>query len=346
VGSLTTHTSGGPGLLFARSRLATRRGNTHLPLKWAESLPGLRDHGDELSNGLLRMPYPGPDGLPSPSFSTLLGQPVKNAIASRVVALFNDRSRGEKPVVRRPDGLFGPKAVIWRVHGDVTSMMVGGVAGLLLQMLHPAVLAGVWDHSNFRADMQGRLRRTARFIALTTYGGQAEAEAMIARVRSIHDRVRGTLPNGDTYAANDPSLLAWVHVTEATSFLDAWIRYAEPNMPRADQDGYFAEMARIASALGADPIPRSRLEAQNLIKTMRPQMQCDARTREVARLVLTPQAPAVFTGLLQALTMQAGVDLLPAWARRMHGLSSPVLSQPLVRTGTLGIARTLCWAFR
>jgi uncharacterized protein (DUF2236 family) len=48
-------------------------------------------------------------------------------------------------------------------------MMIGGVSGLLLQMLHPAVLAGVWDHSDFRADMHGRLRRTAKFIAVTTY---------------------------------------------------------------------------------------------------------------------------------------------------------------------------------
>jgi uncharacterized protein (DUF2236 family) len=93
---------------------------------------------------------------------------IKHAIATRVSALFNDRARGEAPVKRRPDGLFGPRAVAWRVHGDVTSMMVGGIAALLLQMLHPAVLAGVWDHSNFRTDMHGRLRRTARFIALTT----------------------------------------------------------------------------------------------------------------------------------------------------------------------------------
>lgn len=274
-----------------------------------------------------------------------LARPIKEAIAAQVVALFNDRSRGERPVARRPDGLFGPRAVAWRVHGDVASMMVGGIAGLLLQMLHPAVLAGVWDHSNFRADMHGRLRRTARFIALTTYGGQAEAEAVIARVRGIHDRVRGVLPDGTPYAANDPALLAWVHVTEATSFLDAWVRYAEPDMSAGDQDRYFAEMARIGQALGADPVPRSRGEARRLIHTMRPHLVCDARTREVARLVLTRRAANRMVEPLQGLTVQAGIDLLPDWARRMHGLHNPALSRPLVRAGTLGVARTLRWAF-
>src|SRR6201996_2350891 len=194
------------------------------------------------------MPYPADSH--GQRFPDRVARPLKQAIAREVVALFNDKSRGERPVQRRPDGLFGPDAVAWAVHGDVTSMIVGGVSGLLLQMLHPAVLAGVWDHSNFRNDMHGRLRRTARFIALTTYGGQAEAQAAIARVRGIHDRVRGTLPDGRAYAANDPSLLAWVHVTEATSFLDAWMRYAEPAMSRSDQDRYFAEIAQVGLALG------------------------------------------------------------------------------------------------
>ncbi len=273
------------------------------------------------------MPYPSTGALTSVSQNTL-ARPIKDAIAAQVVALFNDRRRGEKPVARRPDGLFGPRAVAWRVHGDVTAMMVGGIAGLLLQMLHPAVLAGVWDHSNFRTDMHGRLRRTARFIALTTYGGREDAEAAIARVRAIHDRVRGVLPDGTPYAANDPSLLAWVHLAEVTSFLDAWLRYAEPGMPAADQDRYFAEMARVAAALGADPIPRNRFEARRLFETMRPQMRCDARTREVARLVLAQRAPHILAEPVQALTMQAGVDLLPAWARRMHGLHAPPFSSP------------------
>jgi uncharacterized protein (DUF2236 family) len=293
------------------------------------------------------MPYPLTSTSPFPSLRTLVARPIRKAIAANVVALFNDRARGEKPVRRRADGLFGPRAVAWRVHGDVTSMLVGGIAGLLLQMLHPAVLAGVWDHSNFRTDMHGRLRRTARFIALTTYGGRAEAEAEIARVRRIHDRVRGVLPDGTPYAANEPSLLAWVHVTEATSFLNAWIRYVEPGMSVADQDRYFVEMARVGLPLGANPVPRSRADAQDLIKLVRPKLLCDARTRKVARLVLTRPAPSALMQPLQALTIQAGVDLLPAWARQMHGLPTPTLSDLLlIRTGTLGVARTVRWAFR
>jgi uncharacterized protein (DUF2236 family) len=290
------------------------------------------------------MAYPAPSSRSS-LLPDRLARPIKDAITAQVVAVFNDRSRGDKPVVRRPDGLFGPRSVAWRVHGDVASMMVGGIASLLLQMLHPAVLAGVWDHSKFRTDMHGRLRRTARFISLTTYGGREEAEAMIARVRGIHHHVHGVLQDGRPYFANDPALLAWVHVTETTCFLDAWIRYSEPGMSAADQDRYFAEMAIVAEGLGAAPIPRTRAEARALITTMRPQMLCDARTREVARLVLSRRAENRMAEPLQALTMQAGVDLLPAWARRMHGLQNPLFGRPLLRAGTLGVARTLRWAF-
>jgi uncharacterized protein (DUF2236 family) len=271
---------------------------------------------------------------------------VKDAITNRVVALFNDRARGEAPVVRRLDGMFGPKAVVWRVHGDVTAMLVGGISSLLLQMLHPAVLAGVWDHSNFRTDMHGRLRRTARFIALTTYGGREEAEAVITRVRSIHERVGGILPDGTPYAANSPALLAWVHVTEATSFLNAWRRYVEPGMSLADQDRYFAEMARVARALGAAPVPLDRAGARRLLDAYRPQLRTDARTREVRQLVLKATTADLLAMGLQALGNQAAIDLLPEWARRMHGLPNPLAARPLVRAGTLGVAQALRWAFR
>ncbi|MCA1653450.1 MAG: DUF2236 domain-containing protein, partial [Sphingomonadales bacterium] len=93
--------------------------------------------------------------------------------------MFHDDPSGASRVERSANALIAPGSVAWRVHGDVATMMVGGVAALLLQMLHPAALAGVLDHSDFEGDMLGRLRRTARFIAVTTYADRNAAEAMI-----------------------------------------------------------------------------------------------------------------------------------------------------------------------
>lgn len=273
-------------------------------------------------------------------------QLLKDLIVDRVRTTFNDRTSAEQPVQRRDDGLFGPHSVAWRVHGDVTTMMIGGLSGLLLQMLHPGVLAGVWDHSRFREDMHGRLRRTARFIAVTTYGGRAEALAAIDRVRSIHRHVRGTLPDGTPYHAQDPDLLAWVHLTESLSFLDAWQRFSGRSLAPGDQDRYFAEMAVVGEALGVAAAPRARAEALALVEAMRPRLRADERTREVARLILDPPAETVVMLPVQRLTVQAGVDLLPRWARRMHGLRASRLSRPLVHAGTYGLAETLRWAFR
>jgi uncharacterized protein (DUF2236 family) len=211
-------------------------------------------------------------------------------------------------------------------------------------MLHRPVLAGVWDYSNFRSDLRGRLQRTARFIAVTTYGGPAEAEAMIRRVRQIHERVRGVLPDGTPYAASDPALLSWVHLAGASSFLDAWIRYAEPDMSIDDQNRYFYEMAKVAAALGADPIPLNRSEAQRQFEATRSRLVYDARTREVARFVLTGRIMPLVGEPARLLVTRAACDLLPPWARRMHGLTDPPFSRPLARAGVSALAHTVRWA--
>jgi len=270
---------------------------------------------------------------------------LRRLLIRRVQDVFNDRRRGETPVPRSPDALYPPGSVIWRVHGDVTTMMIGGVAALLLQMLHPAALAGVWEHSTFRDDMLGRLRRTARFVAVTTFGDRKDAEAAIARVRHVHERVRGVLPGGEPYTASDPRLLAWVHVCEAIGFLDAWIAFGEPHMSRADQDTYIAEAGQIATALGASPVPQTRAEADALLLHFRSELQAGPRTREVARMVLTQPPPSIAMVPIQALLMQAAIDVLPAWARRMHRLELPRPAVPIVRAGASSVAGALRWAF-
>jgi len=270
--------------------------------------------------------------------------PVRKALVRQVRSTFNDQSKGERPVPASDDALFPRGSVIWRVHGDVTSMMVGGIAALLTQMLHPMALGGVWDHSNVAEDMIGRLRRTARFIAVTTYGQRDSALAAIERVKRIHEQVGGTLNDGRAYRADDPRLLAWVHVAGAINFLDSWRRYAEPGMSRSDQDRYFAESGEVARLLCADPVPQSRAAAERLIRDVRAELASDQRTRAFRDLVLKAPVRSLAEAPVQSLLMSAAVDVMPTFAREMHGLSKPILP-PLVRSATFGLASTIRWAF-
>ena len=271
--------------------------------------------------------------------------PVRRALVRQVRSTFNDQATGERPIPRSDHALFAPNSVIWRVHGDVTSMMAGGIAALLLQMLHPQALAGVWDHSNVHDDMLGRLRRTARFIAVTTYDERDAAEAAIAKVRRIHEQVGGTLPNGTVYRADDPQLLAWVHVAGAMMFLEGWRRYGEPGMSGADQDRYFAESGLVAQMLGADPVPDTRAEAERLIRRFRGQLVANDRSREFRDLVVNAEAGSVAQAVVHKLLMNAATDLLPPWARNMHGLTVLPFTGPPIRAATFGLASTLRWAF-
>ncbi len=215
---------------------------------------------------------------------------------------------------------------------------------MLTQMLHPKALAGVWDHSDVAENQVDRLRRTARFIAVTTYGHRDLALAAIERVRSIHERVSGTLPEGDQYEATDPRLLSWVHIAGAINFLEAWRRYGEPRMSLADQDRYFAQSGEIARLLAADPVPGTRKEAEQLFTAFRTELRSDTRTMAFRDLVLKMPAHSIGEASIQRLLMNAAVDLMPDFARQMHGISSPILL-PVIRGATLGVAWTLRWAF-
>lgn len=269
---------------------------------------------------------------------------VRSLIAHEVRQIFADKAGRVTVVQPSDDGLFGRRSVAWRVHGDVTTMMIGGISALLMQMLHPAALAGVWDHSKFRNDMQGRLRRTANFIATTTYASREAAEAAIARVRRIHDGVHGHTAAGVPYHANDPALLAFVHAAEATCFLAAYVRYREPRMGAAEQDRYFAEFAEVAERLGAVDVPRTKRAMEAYLRAVRPDLLADARTRSAARLLLGQVPPRLALLPFQAITMNAAIELLPDWARSMHGLPMPAVRRPLVRAGAQGLAGVLRWA--
>lgn len=271
-----------------------------------------------------------------------LTDPMRETLARRLRALVGS---GSVDLSRPPgdQGLFGPGSPAWRVHGDFTAMMIGGISALLLQMLHPLALAGVWDHSNFRNDRLARLRGTARFIAATTFGSTAAAEAVIAQVRAIHDRVHGALPDGTPYDANDAALLTWVHVAEVDSFLRAYLRYRDPGMTPADQDLYLAQYAVVAERLGATDVPHSRAAIADYYAAVRPDLRFDHRTREVADALLERgEDAAVDAGMRVAVA--AAEDLLPPWAATMHGRHRSLLARPAIRAGAGTLGNVVRWA--
>ena len=270
---------------------------------------------------------------------------LRLGLVERVRGVFNDTAQGEQPTPPSDEALFERDSPIRMVHADLVGMMVGGIRALLLQMLHPDALQGVIDHSNFREDMHGRLRRTAKFIAVTTFAHRDEAMKAIERVNRIHSKVSGTLPDGTPYSATNPRTLAWVHVTEASSFLAGYLRHVRPDMPGYEQDEYYRQFAVIAKALGADPVPINRYEAEEVLRELRDELRTSPEAREIAQLVLTQRPPGTPPGMQSVLGGDA-VEMLPPFARTMLRLQRPGIAALPARAATWGMGKTLRWAFK
>jgi uncharacterized protein (DUF2236 family) len=288
----------------------------------------------------------------TPRFPQAPGHPLVEKLRAQLAGNITQFTTGSGPTLDYSNppgdpGLFGPDSVCWRVHADFTGMMIGGIRALLLQALHPLALAGVWDHSSFREDILGRLRRTATFIAGTTYGSRADALALIERVKRIHASVSGSAPDGRPYRADDPALLTWVHVAEVSSFLAAHLRYVNPALSIAEQDRYYAETARIARELGAIEVPASRAAIDAYLIAMRGELESGERTHEVVRVLLEAPVPRATSRPAATLMLHAGIDLLPLWAQEMLELDTHAgLRRALVGPGVQVIAPVMRWALR
>ena len=193
--------------------------------------------------------------------------PFRRALVRQVRATFNDQAKGEQPIPRSDDALFPPRlgdlASAWRRHFDDGRRHRRAAAA----DASSAALGGVWDHSDVQSDMLGRLRRTARFIAVTTYGERDGAEAAIAKVRRFTSRLAARLPDGSRYRADDPAFarLGPCRRRDQCSSTDG-AAMASRAMSGADQDRYFAESWRDRAACSVPTRCRGRARtAERLI---------------------------------------------------------------------------------
>ena len=253
-------------------------------------------------------------------------RPVRDRLRRKVAVALRDRVAGEDNAAKaaviwdKPgERWFTESDPIWRVHADA-AMFAAGVRALLLQSLHPLAMAGVAGHSGYKGDPWGRLQRTSTFLATTTFGTIEDAEALIVRIRGIHERVQGRAPDGRSYAASDPHLLKWVHIAEADSFLRTHQRYATSPLTPAEADTYVAQSCLVAARLGVIDPPTTVAGLDAAIESYRPELTGTPAARDAARfLLLHPPLPWGARLGYSALA-GAGVALLPPWARQQLAL--------------------------
>jgi uncharacterized protein (DUF2236 family) len=245
-------------------------------------------------------------------------------------------------------GFYGPGSEAWRLNREAMLLLGAGPRALLLQIAHPAVAAGVAEHSDFRADPWARLSGTLRSYLRIVYGTAGAARDEIRRLNELHRGIRGAVVessgrerHGNRYSALDPDLELWVHATLVDSTMAAYDAWLEP-LSRSDRARYYAETLPVGLAFG---IPESRLppdldafEAylEGMLAASGP-IHVDAVARDLASSILNPPlGPAVaaagfpFTrlaGLADAIPSRAygwlfwpSIGLLPTSVRESYGL--------------------------
>lgn len=233
------------------------------------------------------------------------------------------------------EAYFALDSVARLVHGDLSSMLVGGLGSLFFQMLHPHAMAGVAQHSRYQRDALGRLLQTANFIGFTTYGSKATAHHAIERVLAVHEAVRGVADDGVPYYANDPHLLAWVHAAEVSMFLRGYQRFGRLPISEFEADRYVAEMANLARDMGITDPPTSVAELERVIDDFRPELRLTSDAVVARDFVAKGVVRGPHQRLAYWLLVQSSFNLMSPWARDMLGVPARGrLDRMVIRPGT------------
>jgi len=210
-------------------------------------------------------------------------------------------------------------SVSWRIFANPVTLFVGGIAAVVLELAEPSVRAGVWNHSSFRDDPLTRLRRTGAAAMITVYAPREAAEAMIARIVALHDKVRGELPDSRTYFANDPRLLDWVQATATFGFAEAYHRYARPLSP-GERSAVFAEGQPAARLFGATGAPRELAEWEALMERTLPLLEASPVLGEFLAIMRGAAILPPPLRMLQPLVVKAALAIVPPQVGARIGL--------------------------
>ncbi len=206
---------------------------------------------------------------------------------------------------------FPEDAVIRRVHREAVVLLGGGRA-LLMQVAHPAVAAGVAEHSSFREGKRRRLLRTLRPTLAMVFSTREQARAAAASIRAVHGRVVG-----EGYRADDPELLLWVLATLIDSALYMHARFLRP-LSDTDAEAYYQDMLTAGELVGVrrDLAPADIAAFRRYMAEMEPRLQVTEQARGIAQDLFAGRGPAAPAGWWLR-EMTAG--MLPSPLRQAYG---------------------------
>lgn len=246
-------------------------------------------------------------------------------------------------------GLTGPGSMSWEINGDLASVLVGGMSAIVMEILHPSVMAGVQDLSSYREQPERRGRTTFGYVVVTTFGSTVAATRLIKAVKGMHAKVAGTRPDGVAYRALDPRLITWVHTCIPWAVMTAYERFHRP-LSTEEKDRYLAEQAVIGRMGGGEDVPETVAALEDYMEAMRHELGVNQQTLEFFDFLLSMPFGLPDLGPLNGparrLQLEAGLSLMPAWARRLCGVETSALTHRLVHDPMLGsYARAVRWAF-
>ncbi|GAA3378364.1 oxygenase MpaB family protein [Streptomyces sannanensis] len=140
-----------------------------------------------------------------------------------------------------------PGGVLWSVAGDIRALLMLPPA-LTMQVAHPAIGAGVDQHSVFRTDPWGRGERSVRSVLLWVYGGEAAVDEG-RRLRRLHRTIQGTDTRGRSYHALTPAYYSWVHATGFPVYRNG-CRYLVRPLTEAQERQLYREWLMVGRVLG------------------------------------------------------------------------------------------------
>ena len=195
------------------------------------------------------------------------------------------------------DFAFSPDSELWLVNRYANGLLFGPAA-VLLQVAHPRVAQGVADHSDFREDALGRLRRTLSTVNRIAFGTKEVAEKMRARLKVAHGGVNGAISDGMAgprkYSAFESDLLMWVLATLIDASIKGYEFVWEP-LSSERRENFYRDFRRFGTyfGLGEDVGPQDYLE---FVKYYDEMLSGDLLgshplCAEMAAAVVSPQKP-------------------------------------------------------